>query len=101
MMPRRKLTIALTGLGLMTATLAPPAPGFTVTDVQAALASVAPSPAAGPALDDGSIVVTMKGDRFRSDFNVVTVGTTVTWQNDDRGATGVHNVYAEDGSFGS
>ncbi len=54
-----------------------------------------------PAPRSGEIEIVLRNDRFNPDFEIVTIGTTVTWVNSDAGPRGTHDVYAEDGHFAS
>ncbi len=49
----------------------------------------------------GAVEIVMHDSRFRPDFEIVTVGSTVIWVNQDEGDGSTHDVYAEDGWFSS
>lgn len=90
--------VAVMLAGALTVSVAPAGaaagrPSTPAADAHSLLEDEAP---AGSAL-----TVTMRRDRFSPDFEVIPVGTTVTWRNEEAGRTRAHDVYAEDGSFGS
>ena len=49
-----------------------------------------------PAADEAT-AVSMKNNRFISDFTMVPVGTTVTFRNDETNPFVLHDVYSDDG----
>ena len=63
----------------------------------------APTAQATERVEAAPLVITLRNNRFDPDFEVVTVGSTVEWRNAEprNRRNSDHNVYAEDGSFGS
>lgn len=79
-------------------------PGF--CGLLIALALAAPWPRAAPVTAEEAgaapfVTVTMQRNRFWPDFDVVSVGATVEWRNDEANPRNRHDVYTEDGTFAS